>query len=67
MRRRIVERKSGTNETELKTMRKSKNYARVSATENEAAKEKEIWLPKRRSGAYKNRFEETKITRRECI
>ena len=29
--------------------------------------EKEIWLPKKRSGAYKSRFEEIKSTIRECI
>ena len=35
-------------------------------TTNETAEEKEICLSKRRSGDYKNWFEEMKSTRREC-
>ena len=41
-------------------------YARMRATANETAEEKEICLSKRRSGDYKNWFEEMKSTRREC-
>ena len=53
-RRRIVRKKSGTSETELKTMRRSKIIqSRMRATANET--EKEICLSKRRSGDYENR------------
>ena len=36
------------------------------ATANETAEEKENCLSNRRSGDYKNRFEEMKSTRRDC-
>ena len=41
-------------------------YARMRAIANETAEEKIHCLSKRRSGDYKNRFEEMKSTRREC-
>ena len=61
----MVEVKSNTSKTELKTMRSKIYYTRMSVTANKTGRRNEICLS-RKIRRLKNRFEEMKSTRREC-
>ena len=68
MKRRIVEEKSETSKTELKTMRKSKiYYTRIRATTNKTGRRNVIFVcPGEDQKITKKRFEEMKGTGIDC-